>query len=142
MASGAHPQVILSGFADEAAINKTAIEQFVAFAALGLSYYSIRFIDVGQGVKNVMKLTPDEVKQVCQLQKDYGLQVSSLGSPIGKIKLKDVEDGTKNVYIPFDKYLQEDVRRACELAQTLGTKADPGLFFLPSQRRGPQAVPQ
>jgi len=129
MATGVRPQVILSGFADEAAINKTAVEQFVAFAALGLSYYSIRFIDVGQGVKNVMKLTPDEVKLVCQLQKDYGLQVSSLGSPIGKIKLKDVEDGTKNVYIPFDKYLQEDVRRACELAQTFGTKLIRGFSF-------------
>ena len=51
------PRVILSGFADEAANQKTAVEQFVAFAALGLQYYSIRFIDVGQGIKNVMKLT-------------------------------------------------------------------------------------
>ena len=30
------PHVILSGFADEAAIHKTAVEQFAAFAALGL----------------------------------------------------------------------------------------------------------
>ena len=49
--------IILSGFADESAIGKTALEQFVAFAALGLQYYSIRFIDVGQGIKNVMKLS-------------------------------------------------------------------------------------
>ena len=51
------PRVILSGFADEAANHKTAVEQFAAFAALGLQYYSIRFIDVGQGIKNVMQLT-------------------------------------------------------------------------------------
>ncbi len=51
------PSVILSGFADEAANQKTAVQQFAAFAALGLQYYSIRFIDVGNGVKNVMKLT-------------------------------------------------------------------------------------
>ena len=48
--------MILSGFADEAANHKTAVEQFAAFAALGLQYYSIRFIDVGTGIKNVMQL--------------------------------------------------------------------------------------
>lgn len=123
------PQVILSGFADEAANQKTAVEQFVAFAALGLSHYSIRFIDVGQGIKNVMKLTPEELDSVCRLQAEFGLSVSSLGSPIGKIKLKDAEDGTKNAYIPFDKYLQEDVARACELAQRLGTRLIRGFSF-------------
>ena len=51
------PQVILSGFADEAANHKTAVEQFAAFAALGLQYYSLRFVDVGDGIKNVMVLT-------------------------------------------------------------------------------------
>ena len=51
------PRVILSGFADEAANQKTAVQQFAAFAALGLQYYSLRFIDVGAGIKNVMKLT-------------------------------------------------------------------------------------
>ena len=43
-----NPRVILSGFADEAANHKTAVEQFAAFAALGLQYYSLRFIDVGE----------------------------------------------------------------------------------------------
>ena len=51
------PQIVLSALADEAANHKTAVEQFTAFAALGLQYYSIRFIDVGGGVKNVMKLS-------------------------------------------------------------------------------------
>ena len=37
------PSVILSGFGDEAANQKTAEQQFSAFAALGLQYYSIRF---------------------------------------------------------------------------------------------------
>jgi len=129
MATPNRPQVILSGFADESANHKTAVEQFVAFAAMGLSYYSIRFIDVGQGVKNAMKLSPEELDKVIQLQNEYGLKVSSLGSPIGKIKLKDVEDGTKNVFVPFEKYLQEDVARACELAQALGTKLIRGFSF-------------
>jgi len=123
------PRVILSGFADESAINKTAMEQFVAFAALGLQYYSIRFIDVGQGVKNVMKLSLAEIQKIRQLQNEYGLNVSSIGSPIGKVKLVDVEDGTKNAYVPFEKYLATDVQKACELAHAFETKLIRGFSF-------------
>ncbi len=124
------PHVILSGFADESAAGKTALEQFVAFAALGLQYYSIRFIDAGQGVKNVMKLSVAEIQKIRQLQNEYGLNVSSIGSPIGKIKLADVDDGTKNAYVPFDKYLATDVQRACELAHAFETKLDSRLLVL------------
>ena len=81
------PRVILSGFADEAANQKTAVQQFAAFAALGLQYYSLRFIDVGDGIKNVMKLTLAEIQKIRHLQDEYGLNVSSIGSPIGKVKL-------------------------------------------------------
>ena len=123
------PRVILSGFADESANNKTAVEQFVAFAALGLQYYSIRFIDAGQGVKNVMKLSLAEIQKIRQLQNEYGLNVSSIGSPIGKVKLVDVEDGTKNVYVPFEKYLAGDVQKACELAHAFETKLVRGFSF-------------
>ena len=45
-------EVILSGFADEGPVSKRAEEQFTMMRALGLSYYTIRFIDVGNGVKN------------------------------------------------------------------------------------------
>ena len=123
------PRVILSGFADESANNKTAVEQFVAFAALGLQYYSIRFIDAGQGVKNVMKLSVAEIQKIRQLQNEYGLNVSSIGSPIGKVKLVDVEDGTKNAYVPFEKYLAGDVQKACELAHAFETKLIRGFSF-------------
>ena len=61
------PSVILTGFADEAANQKTVQQQFSAFAAMGLQYYSIRFIDVGSGIKNVMKLT----KTYMQKESDY-----------------------------------------------------------------------
>ena len=123
------PRVILSGFADEAANQKTAVQQFSAFAALGLQYFSIRFIDVGEGVKNVMKLTKGEVQKIRHLQNEYGLNVSSIGSPIGKVKLRDVDDGTKNVYIPFKKYLSQDVKRVCELAHAFETKLIRGFSF-------------
>ncbi|MGA2616433.1 MAG: TIM barrel protein [Thermoguttaceae bacterium] len=141
------PRVILSGFADESANHKTAVEQFVAFAALGLQYYSIRFIDVGQGVKNVMKLTVAEIQKIRQLQNEYGLNVASIASPIGKVKLADVEDGTKNAFIPFKKYLATDVAKACELAHAFETKLVRGFsFYHPkgSDPRGflPQVVEQ
>ena len=124
-----NPSVLLSGFADEAANEKLAVQQFSAFAALGLQYYSIRFIDAGNGVKNVMKLNKAETKKVLKMQADYGLTVSSIGSPIGKVKLLDVNDGTKNAYIPFKKYLNGDVKHACEVAQTFGAKLIRGFSF-------------
>ncbi len=132
------PQVLLSGFADECHDQKSAEQQFCTFAALGLQYYSIRFIDVGSGVKNVMKLTTAEVSRVRHLQDEYGLNVASLGSPIGKVKLLDVEDGTKNAYIPFERYLKEDVQRACELAHAFETKLIRGFSFYHPRGTDPQ----
>ncbi len=131
-------RVILSGFADEAANHKTAVEQFAAFAALGLQYYSIRFIDVGNGVKNVMKLTKSEIQKVRHLQDEYGLNVSSIGSPIGKIKLKNVDDGTNNVYVPFKRYLARDVKKACELAHAFEAKLIRGFSFYHPKGEDPQ----
>ena len=123
------PRVILSGFADEAANHKTAVEQFAAFAAVGLQYYSIRFIDVGNGIKNVMKLTKSEIAKIRHLEAEYCLNVSSIGSPIGKVKLLDINDGTKNPYIPFSSYLAKDVQKACDLAHAFETKLIRGFSF-------------
>ena len=132
------PRVILSGFADEAANQKTAVQQFAAFAALGLRHYSIRFIDVGTGIKNAMKLTRPEIQKVRGLQDEYGLSVSSLGSPIGKVKLLDVDDGTKNLYVPFKRYLAGDVKNACRLAHAFETKLIRGFSFYHPKGTDPQ----
>ncbi len=126
---GSSPQILLSGFADESANDKRAELQFAAFAAVGLKYYSIRFIDVGEGVKNVMALSDSEVQRVAHLQREYGLQVSTIGSPIGKVKLKDVDDGTSNRYVPFEQYLAQDVQVACDRAEALGSKLIRGFAF-------------
>lgn len=123
------PQVVLSGFGDESANHKTAIEQFAALAALGLQYYSLRFVDLGGGVKNVMKLTKTEITKLRHLEDEYGMNVASIGSPIGKVKLRDVEDGTKNPFVPFDRYLDKDLSRACELAHAFETKLIRGFSF-------------
>ena len=132
------PRVILSGFADEAAHQKTAVQQFAAFAALGLQYYSIRFIDAGSGVKNVMQLTLQEIQKIRHLQDEYELNVSSIGSPIGKVKLCDVDDKTKTPYVPFKKYLGREVKKACELAHAFETKLIRGFSFYPPQGSNPR----
>lgn len=133
-----NPSVILTGFADEAANQKTAEQQFSAFAALGLQYYTIRFIDAGNGVKNVMKLNKSEISKIRRLEDEYGLNVSSLGSPIGKVKLLDVDDGSGNAYIPFNKYLQKDVQKACELCHAFETKLIRGFSFYHPRNTPPE----
>ena len=132
------PQVVLSAFGDEAANHKTAAEQFAALAAAGLQYYSLRFVDVGEGIKNVMKLTKGEITKLRHIEDEYGMNVASIGSPIGKVKLKDVDDGTSNQYVPFDRYLEKEVSRACELAHTFETKLIRGFSFYPPKGEDPR----
>lgn len=130
--------VILSGFGDEAANQKTAVQQCAAFAAMGLQYYSLRFVDVGDGIKNVMQLTKSEIHNLRHLNDEYGLNIATIGSPIGKVKLVDEEDGTKNAFIPFKKYLAKDVNRACELAHAFETKLIRGFSFYPPRGKDPR----
>ena len=143
-----HPNLaplLLGGLADEAANQKTAMQQFCAFAALGLRYYTLRFIDAGTGagIQNVMQLEPQGIENVRNLQKEYGLSVSSIGSPIGKVKLLDVDDGTNNRYVPFQDYLQKDVRRACDLANQFDCKLIRGFSFYHPKGTDPHAhLPQ
>ncbi len=135
--------IILSGFADEAANQKLAVQQFAALAAAGLQYYSIRFIDVGSGIKNSMALTTEELKTVCTMQAEYALKVATVGSPIGKVKLLDVEDGTLNRFVPFKQYLDTEVKHACDVANTLGTKLIRGFAFYHPKGTDPwQHLPQ
>ncbi len=131
------PRVILSAIADEAANHKTAVEQFCALSAMGLQYYTIRFMDVGGGVKNVMQLTKSEIRKICHLQDEYDLSVASIGSPIGKVKLRDVDDKTKNRFVPFKQYLRRDVKKACELAHAFETKLIRGFSFYPPRGDDP-----
>lgn len=126
MIDGSH--VLLSGFADEAANQKLAMQQFCAFAAMGLKYFSIRFIDAGNGIKNVMLLDKAEIKSINEQRKEYGLSISSIGSPIGKVKLLDVDDGTSNRFVPFKQYMKE-VQHACQVAQAFDCKLIRGFSF-------------
>ncbi len=96
---------------------------------MGLQYFTVRFVDAGNGIKNVMDLSKSEISRLRHLQGEYGLNVSSIGSPIGKVKLLDVDDGTKNRFVPFKQYLAKDVAKACELAHAFETKLIRGFSF-------------
>lgn len=136
-------RVIISAFGDEAAINKTAVEQFAALSAIGLEYYSLRFVDLGDGVKNVMKLSKSEITRLRHLEDQYGMNVTSIGSPIGKVKLRNVDDGTNNRFVPFKRYLEKDVAKACELAHMFETKLIRGFSFYHPRDTDPwEHVPQ
>lgn len=134
----AKPEVILTGFADEGPVSKKAEEQLTLCRALGLSYYSVRFVDVGSGVKNVLKLDKEELKKLRQLNEAFEVKVSSIGSPLGKIKLVDMDDGTSNVFVDFRQYLKNDVRSACRAAHALGAKLIRGFSFYPPKGDDPR----
>lgn len=127
----ANPSVLISAFADEAANHKTALEQFSALAAIGLRYYSPRFIDLeGSGtVEHVVDLNKSKLKKLAKLQDEFGLSVTSIGARVGKVKLLDVDDGSHNKFIPMDKYLKTEVANTIRAAQGLGTKLVRGFSF-------------
>ena len=133
------PDVLLSAFADEAAVRKSAVEQMAVLAALGLRYYSPRFVDVaGSGtVKHVVTLTDDEFAQLRQIHGEYGMKVASIGSRIGKVKLKDGEDGSHNRYIAPQEYIDTEVTSTLNAAVALGAKLVRGFSFYPVQGTDP-----
>lgn len=127
------PAVVLSAFADEATRPnaKTVVEQLAAMAALGLRYYSPRFLDVsGSGkVAHVVELDDAGLKDLAKLNSDYGMRVATIGSRIGKVKLRDQLDQSHNKYVPFDKYIETEVRNTVRAAHSLGTKLVRGFSF-------------
>lgn len=93
----------LSGFADEIADDFTT--QCQVASRLGLTHLEIRS---AWGV-NILDLDADQLATVQRTLAEYGLQVSSIGSPIGKIKITD----------DFAPHL-ERMRHAAEVARVLG----------------------
>ena len=97
--------IILSAFADEYA--DSFEEQLQGLCKLGISHIEIRHVDK----KNVSKLTKDEVLEAKKLLDQYGIKISAIGSPLGKIKL----DGDIDGHI-------ETAKRVFEYANILGAK--------------------
>ena len=73
----------ISGFSDE--IDANIDIQFAALNRLGIKYFEPRFI----GGKNISELCDEEVLSLKEKMDNAGITASSIGSPIGKIKLTD-----------------------------------------------------
>ena len=73
----------ISGFSDE--IHPSVDEQFQVLQKLGITYFEPRGIDG----KNISELTDEEVASLREKMTQYGIRVSSIGSPIGKVNLKE-----------------------------------------------------
>ena len=125
------PAVLLSAFADEAANHKTALEQFAALAALGLKWYSPRFVAVeaGDEVSHVVDLPPAKLTRLKELQDEFGLSATSIGARLGKVKLRDVDDGSHNKYVDDQTYLDGEVAGTIDAAHALGAKLVRGFSF-------------
>lgn len=121
--------LLLSGFADEGAPDKTLDQQLSVMAALGLRYLTLRFVDCGNGVRNVLDLTADERQMIRRRLDDFGLKISSIGSPLGKVKIADIDDGTSNPFRPFADYLNDEVARALDAASDLDCRLIRGFSF-------------
>lgn len=73
----------ISGFSDE--IDSCVVTQFEALNRLGIKYFEPRGIDG----KNISVLNADEVKELKAKMDKYGIKVSSIGSPVGKMNVED-----------------------------------------------------
>lgn len=92
----------ISGFSDE--IDANIDIQFEVLNKLGIKYFEPRFIDG----KNISELSDEEVYSLKEKMAKAGICASSIGSPIGKIKLSD--DWKKH----FDLFM-----RVCRTAKML-----------------------
>jgi sugar phosphate isomerase/epimerase len=131
--TGSSPRVLLSAFADEAANRKTALEQLTALAAIGLSHYSPRFVDVdGSGqVRHVVDLDVGQREKLKTLHREFGIRVTSIGARLGKVKLRDEPDQSHNKYVPFADYLKGEVAATVRTALDLETTLVRGFSFYP-----------
>ena len=73
----------ISGFSDE--MGTDIVSQFKTLNELGIGYFEPRFIES----KNISELEDNEVLELKEKMDKYGIKASSIGSPIGKIKLTD-----------------------------------------------------
>ena len=98
-------KLILSAFADE--YDDGLKEQCEALNKFGIEYIELR----GVNGKNVSVLTENEVKEAKKTLDDYGIKVSSIGSPLGKIDI----NGDLNGHL-------ETAKRVYETANALGAE--------------------
>ena len=95
----------LCAFADEA--NGSLQGQIDALKRNQIAYLELRNVNG----KNVKDITLEEAEEYARILKENGIEVFSLGSPIGKV----------DINVDFDKYLEE-ITHIFRLANVFGTK--------------------
>ena len=105
---------ILSAFADE--YDADFETQLKGLNSFGIKYIELRFVDG----KNISALTDSELERVKALLNMYGVKVSAIGSPLGKIRLDEDID----VHI-------ELTEKVCRTANYLGTDCVRMFSFYP-----------
>ncbi len=98
-------KLILSAFSDE--YSESLLEQVKGLNSFNIEYMEMR----GVNGKNVSTLTKDEVKEAKRILDDHGIKLSSVGSPLGKIKI----DGDVKAHLETAKWVYE-------IANEFGTK--------------------
>ena len=96
------PNWKISGFADE--ISEDTDIQFSTLNKLGISHVELRGIDG----KNISKLSEEELLSLKEKLKKYDIKVSSIGSPVGKVKISE----------PFEEHF-EMFKHVVHIAKTL-----------------------
>ncbi len=106
----------ISGFSDE--ISQDIKVQFEALNRMGISFFEPR----GINGKNISKLTEEELYDLKEMMDQYGIRVSSIGSPIGKIRVTD----------DFEEHF-EMFQRMVKATKILGTKYIRIFSFYPGE---------
>lgn len=108
--------LMLSAFADEYASDLT--EQLEALQGFKINFLELRHADG----KNVSEMSCADVAEIEKKLDAYGVKVSAIGSPLGKIRI----DGDLDAHL-------ELTRRICEMAARLQTKYVRMFSFYPPQ---------
>ena len=95
----------ISGFSDE--IDSCVTTQFEALNRLNIKYFEPRGIDG----TNISKITDEQLAELKANMDKYGIKVSSIGSPIGKVNIED----------DFEEHF-ELYKRVVYIAKTLESK--------------------
>lgn len=115
-------KIKISGFADE--ISADFVTQLKTVTRLGMHYISLRAAD-GKGIADY---TVQEVEEkLLPKLREYQVEVSSLGSPIGKVGVEDEEGFQKQ---------KEQLKELCGICKVLGCKYIRMFsFFIPEGKR-------
>ena len=97
-------QIHLSGFSDE--IIPDFHKQLEAIQRLGMSYIEIR----GVNSRNISEYTADEAKAIKKALDTYGIRVSAIGSPCGKMNIQDDFESHFHVF--------QNVLELCKVLET------------------------